>query len=520
MKILLINPCLRPNNPRKFFPIGLGCVATAIYNAGYRFTVFDMDAHRHTDDQFQAFMRRHRFDVVAFGCIVTHYRWSKWAIGVIRETQPNATIILGNTMASSIPERILTQTPADVAVVGEGDVTIVELLRAIERGEPLESVAGIYGKVNGRVVATPPRPVIEDLDTLPYPNRELFDIEAYLDASPNNINEPYPMPKEKLRVMNINTARGCVFECSFCYHGFQGTGYRYRTAKSVVGEILELREKYGLNYVQFWDDLTFSAKGLVERFCDTLIEAGLEIYWSAAVLGTLFAKPDDRNAIIVKKMKETGCVGVGYSIESANPEILKAMNKPITLRGYANTRRTMLAGGIASLSSVVFGYPDETEETIKKTIDFCIELGIAPSGGFLLPLPGTPMYDYALKIGAIKDEEEYLTTFGDRQDLYVNLTSMPTEKFVRTVMEEMTRCQKAVLGEEVSFENPMKTLYKRTRDTFVPGSVYPDKIDASESSRPPEAESGSAYTVFDHYKVDGIVRSVEAAADDSEFCKG
>ena len=83
MKILFVNPSLRPNNPRKLFPIGLSYIATAAYNAGFRFDIFDIDAHRYTDQEFEAYLRVNKYDVIAFGCIVTHYKWAKWAISTI-----------------------------------------------------------------------------------------------------------------------------------------------------------------------------------------------------------------------------------------------------------------------------------------------------------------------------------------------------------------------------------------------------------------------------------------------------
>ena len=494
----MINPQLRPNNPRLWFPIGLSYIATAAENAGYSVTIYDIDAHHHTDQEFEAYLNKNKFDVVAFGCLVTHYKWVKWALSVIRTTQPHAKIILGNTIASSIPNQILMNTEADVAVIGEGEVTFVEVLRAIENGEPLESVAGIHFKADGKIKATPPRPVIKNIDTIPFPNRELFDMETYLNKTHTTVGEPYPLPIEELVATNISTARGCVFNCTFCYHGFQGTGHRFRSAKSVAAEITEVRNKYGVNYVHFFDDLSFSARGMLENFCDQLIEDGIEIFWTAAILATLFGKPGDHDAEIVRKVKQTGCVAVGYSIESANADILEAMNKHITLEGFTNTRKTLLAGGVASLSSVVFGYPQETPETIENTIQFCIGLGLAPSAGYLLPLPGTPMHEYAKKVGIIKDEEDYLFSLGDRQDLHVNLTQMSDEELINRVTEGITRCQKTVLGEDVSFDHPLKTGSYRSRD------------DSNSSEISDRLESGSAYTVFDHYKTDGAVDSVES----------
>jgi len=462
MDILLINPCLRPNNPRKFFPIGLGYIATVMKIAGYDFTIYDLDAHRPTDGQFQAFLASRRFDVVAFGALVTHYRWVKWALSVIREAQRRATIILGNSVATSIPEQLLRWTEADVAVVGEGEVTILEVLDRLRKSESLEGVDGVYFKQDGRIVANAPRAPIPQIDTLPFVNRDLFDIEAYLEASKFNVNEPYPRPLDQIVTQNLSSARGCIYKCTFCFHNFLGKGYRYRSEESVVAEIRQLQQRYGVNYIQFWNDLTFCNKSHVERFVDRLLAERLNVNWMASVVGTLFQRPGPRDEAIALKMKQSGCVGVTYSLESANQEIMKAVNKPMSLTGYSNTRCTLKAAGVPTLTSVIFGYPQETPASIQETIDFCIKEGVAPSAGYLLPTPGTPVYRDAMARGLIQDEEQFLMNLGDRQNLHLNLTSMSDEELQRQVREGMIRCQKAVLGEYVHYDDPLKTLRKRS----------------------------------------------------------
>lgn len=465
MKILLINSCLRRDNRRKFFPVGLGYIATVIHDAGYDLTIFDMDAARYTDDQFQAYLSQNRFDVIGLGTLVTHYRWIKWAISVIRDTNPHAKIVVGNSVATSIPEILLAKTEADVAVIGEGEITILELLDRFSREEPLDEVKGIYYKNQGRIVANPLRPTIKNLDTIPFVNRDLFDIDEYLKASYYNVNEPYPRSLEDIRAMNLSSTRGCVFACSFCYHNFLGTRYRWRSAKSIVSEIKMLQQKYDVNYIQFWNDLGFSSRNQMEKFCDEVIEEKLEFDWFATVVPTLFHKPSPKNDEVARKMKQSGCVYVGFSLESAVPEILKAMNKPITLDGYLNTRKTLLRANVGALTSVVFGYPQETEETIRRTIDFCIdEANVSPSFGFLQPMPKTPVYRYAKEKGYIEDEEEYLLQMGDRQDFHINLTSMTDENFRAVVEKEVKRNQEIVLGRKVSEQNPLKTHRKRSSD--------------------------------------------------------
>lgn len=460
MKILLINPSLRLDSPRKLFPMGLAYIATALHNAGYDFKIYDIDAHRYSNEEAERFLRNNKFDVIGFGCIVASYKWIKWIASVIKSSYPDTIIVAGNSVASSIPELLLNKTGVDIAVVGEGDVTIVELIKAIEKSQSLDRVNGIYYKQNGSIKDTPKREVIKNIDDIPFPNRDLFDMDEYIKASKYNAHEAIPIESDKIRALNVNTARGCIFKCSFCYHVFINDRYRYRSPDSIVGEIIELKNKYDANYIQFWDELSFPNKAHIEKFCDRLEKEKLDICWTGLIVSGLLKKKD---LPLAKRMRQMGCVGLGYALESADPDILKMMRKPADLNGFVETRHVLRDAGIVTYTSLVFGYPLETEETINKTIDLCIKERLIPSSGYLLALPGTWVYQYALEKGLIKDEEEYLLSIGDRQDLHLNFTSMPDEKLVRLVQDGVKRYQMA-LGVEISNNNPLKTLKYRSKD--------------------------------------------------------
>jgi radical SAM superfamily enzyme YgiQ (UPF0313 family) len=255
-----------------------------------------------------------------------------------------------------------------------------------------------------------------------------------------------------------------VFACGFCYQNFLGTRYRWRSPESILTEVKELQSKYGVNYIQFWNDLGFASKRQMAKFCDHVIAEQVKFDWISTVAPTLFNRQEPNDEEVARKMKKAGCVYVGFSLESAVPEILKAMNKPITLEGYLNTRKTLLKAKVGALTSVVFGYPQETEETIRRTIDFCIDAKVSPSAGFLQPMPKTPAYRYAIEHGYIQDEEDYLLQMGDRQDFHLNMTSMSDEMFRTTVEREVKRCQEEVLHREVSTDNALKTFRKRSSD--------------------------------------------------------
>jgi len=435
MRVLLINISLRPNSEKVLFPIGFAYIATAVKRAGFDFEILDLDVLRPADEQLEKIIKEKDFDVAAFGCIVTGYRYVKKIAEIIKKYK-NVPIIAGNSVATSIPELLLDKTKVDIGVMGEGDITIVELLKAIENKTSLEDVAGIFFKKDGKLFFTRERELIFNLDELPFIDYDLFDINVYLEKCKLDMPEPYPMDFEKMKVLPINTARGCPYSCSFCYHVFKNKRYRTRSVKHIADEIKLLKEKYKVNYVQFLDELTLFSKEQAGNMADYFIREKLNIFWTADCRAGLFKEEDLE---IAKKLKQAGCVSLGYSLESADENILKAMNKRITVQDFVVQTKVLQKAGIVAVTSLVIGYPGETEETIKKTFDCCYENDIYPSTGYLLPQPGTPIYDYAVLQGIIKDQEQYLLNMGDRQDFTLNLTKIPQEKIEELVKERLKR---------------------------------------------------------------------------------
>lgn len=459
MNILVINVSLRPLSPLKLFPIGLGYITTAMKNAGFDFDLLDIDAHRHSEQDVENIIKKKKYDVVCMGCIITGYKMLKSLANIIKEYHPRATIIAGNSVATSIVDTLLTRTKVDIAVMSEGDETIVDLLSTLSISGRLEEVQGICFRKNNEIVRTSARPPIKDISALPFIDFSLFDVETYIATSQFAVNDPLPIPRESVRALPINTARGCVANCDFCYHVFKGVPYRPRSPESIVTEIKQLKEKYDLNYILFWDELTFFSKKQTLALVEKILDEKLHIYWSALCRGNLFDKDEDVE--IITKMKEAGCLSVGYSLESAEPSILKAMNKKVSVEQFSRQTQLFQKGGIHAVTSLVLGYPQETPESIKKTFDCCIENRIYPSAGYLLPQPGSGMYMYAMEHGFIRDEEEYLLKMGDRQDLRLNMTKMSDEEFEKHVFEGLRRCNEE-MGIGLKDEELIKTLFYRS----------------------------------------------------------
>jgi len=435
MKVLLINIALRPDTPVLMPPLGLAYIATAIHNSGFDLEILDIDAHRYSDEVLETQLKEKSYDIVALGCIVTAYKYVKRIARIVKKYK-NAIVIAGNSVASSISETLLTKTDVDIAVMGEGDITIVQLLNAIKENKDLKTVDGIAFMDNEKIFYTNPQEPIKDIDKLPFINWSLFDIDLYIEKSKLYTYEPFPIPYETIKLLPINTARGCLYNCSFCYNVFKNYKYRVRSAENICNEIEELKDKYDINYISLHDELSFYSAKHCEQFADTLIKNKLNIFWKAACRSDLLKMKDFH---IVNKLKEAGCIGLGFSLESANKKILQAMNKKTNVDDFKEQVAVVRKGGLAVWTSIVVGYPQETEDTLYETFACCEEAEVYPSVGFLIPLPGTPIYEYAIQTGAIKNEEDYLMNAGDRQDFRINLTTMKTERIKEIVKTSLMK---------------------------------------------------------------------------------
>lgn len=435
MNIVLINICVRPYLDKAYFPIGIAYIATALERAGYQFDIVDIDRHRYSDTEVATLLGKRCYDVVALGTLVSGYKFAKNIANIARAANPEACIIAGNSVASSITEYLLNNTEIDIAVKGEGELTIINLLKALETGKPLDAVKGIAFCQNGLILDTGFEQPL-DIEKVGYPKWELFDVNYYIEKSLQDVPEPYPIPLDQIKAFVVNTARGCPFHCTFCYHVFQYTKYRYRSPESILEEVSALQERYGINYINFFDELTFFSKSHIEHFVDAVLSSGVRFFWNADIRSDLF---DDGDMELLAKVRESGCQSFGYSLESGSPEILKSMGKKLTVEQFAAQKKALDKAGIKTFTSIVIGYPEETVETLRQTFDVCYDLNIFPSTGYLLPQPGTPMFAAAKSKGYADDMEAYLMKMGDRQDLRYNLTGMSDDELMGEVKKHLQR---------------------------------------------------------------------------------
>ena len=457
MRILFVNPCLRLDAKRRYPPVGLACILTACRKAGIEFDLFDMDALNLPPEGLRDFLKDKQYDVCALGAIVSSFKLVKHLITHMREHNRECTIIAGNSVASSVPEILLRNTEVDIGVMAEGDITIVDVLDALRTGRSLSTVNGIAYLDGDTFVKTTARDAVKKLDDIGFPDWDLFDLKAY------NPRLADPVEGEDNEVIfPLNAARGCPYKCTFCYHVFIEERYRKYSETAVMNEIRRLHDQFGATFIHFWDELTFPSIPSVERMIFALDQLPFRVRWQGITRGDLF-KPEHTD--LVKRMKDAGCESIAFSIENANAEILKAMKKRINIEQIVGHTQALLRGGVTPFTSIIFGYPQETPESIKETLDLAERCGIFPSVGFLQPLPGTPMYEYAIEHGFITDQVEYLMNAGDRQDFHVNMTKMPTDELIGRVMDGM---QALATRMGLQFDNPLKTsVYQKPKEQLL-----------------------------------------------------
>ena len=439
MKILFIIPSLRLGSKTKILPVGPGYIMTFIDKHGYKFDLLDVDINDYGDDYVENYLANNKYDVILSGCIVTHYKWMKWMCLTAKKYQPDVKIIVGNSVAGSTPEIFLRNSKADFSVIGEGEFTTVELLNALRDGEATDKIQSIaYIDDDGEFVQTEKRKAC-NINDIPLVDWKLLDYQKYFDRSDCAYAEGVILEEGKLvRVMPVTTARGCTFKCTFCHFVFWDDPYRHRSPENILSEIRRNIEEYGATYINFWDDLSFSSMHSAEKAIDAIIDSGLKFDWDAAIRSDLFGNPKysyEKRLEVAKKFKKSGCKHVSFSLESGSQEILDMMNKKVKVECFLEQIKVLKEAGIVPTTSIIFGYPNETPETIQLTFDMCFRAQVYPSIGFLLPLPYTEMYEYAKKHGFITNEDGYLDAITERQDFCLNMTSMSDEEIMIKIKE-------------------------------------------------------------------------------------
>jgi len=452
MKILFVNPVVREEDVPRHIPYGMAILAQIARQAGYDVQVYDANAWRKGFDVLNQIYSADSWDVICIGGLTTTYGFIKQACQLAKEISPGSFIIAGGGFLTSMPREIMSWIPEiDLGVIGEAYITFPEVLDLLNTSRSgWEDVQGIVYRDNDNIRLTEARSNIANIDTIPWPAWDLFPLEEiYFKNSSSLFSEEAYSAKKRI---DINGSYGCSLICRYCWHlgttgdlaivenenkendvAFTyGRNIRYHSPDYIISMVKHLKNEYDIDHVTFLDENlmtmdAYSKRTWLKELCTKWIENGLQpdcrrlnvphtevenngVFWSGTSHASL------HNAEILSLMYEAGCTHLVYGLESFDKKILKNLGKGSTPKKNEDSIKICLDSGIIPIPNIIIGFPEESFESIRNTINALIKLGIHAKPHFATAYPGSEWY-YKYKDSIIDqysgDLEKYILDLGD-----------------------------------------------------------------------------------------------------------
>jgi len=389
MDLMLINPPREVPQKADFPPMGLAYIAAYLNQNGLEAAV--LDAANLSWQRLSQQLRKASPAVVGITCWTVERGQSFQTARIVHQELPRARIIMGGHHATAFPEQMIPVCGADAVVLGEGEVTTLELIRALQAKADLQAVKGIvFRGPDGKICKTPDRDLIADLDALPFPCHDAFDLSNYLG-----------LPEFPGRAASIMTSRGCPHRCIYCSGStFWRRRWRPRSPENVLAEIQWLYDDLHVRNLMFFDDNFTVQKDRAIAICRGIIEKGMKIRFVAE------SHVSHVNAELLSWMRRAGCYRMDFGVESGSPKILKAINKKQTVEQIEAVFKMVHAAGIRPRAYLMIGNPGEDEQTIMETAELMRRIKPWDTRGAhpLLIMPNTEIYVMAKAQGLITDD--------------------------------------------------------------------------------------------------------------------
>lgn len=458
--ILLVIPRYRVTTSKNYnymFPLGLGYISSTLKQAGYSVDCLNLN---HYDGLIVSLINNaldtKKYDFVCTGGNALMYSAIETIINSARKHESSPRIVLGGPIITSEPDLVYKALNPDFAVLGEGEETIIELLECLEQNKSLDEVKGIgYRGADGNVVFNARRDPVRDINALPIPDYEGFGFPEQIENMHTNweyfYNE-FDFP----RFYMLLGSRGCPFKCTFCYHD---AAYRARTIDNIMEEVELMVNRYRINSLYIIDEVFAIKKERVYEFCERIKEFRAGLSWDLRWFCQMTASGVD--PVLLKTMKDSGCILISYGFESYSHTVLKSMRKPATPGYIKQALHETLKAGMGVQGSFIFGDVAETAETARETLDFWKSEGMGQIAlGFIIPYPGSVMYRRAVEKGLIKDKLAFIKNDVNRS-IYINMTERMTEdefsQLKKDVYDALAKYRKYV--RPLSIRNTNKNTY-------------------------------------------------------------
>ncbi|MDD5145721.1 MAG: radical SAM protein [Candidatus Pacebacteria bacterium] len=401
-KVLLINPLVTDKEkfsntakvtPHHLPPQGLCFLAAVLREKGYAVKIIDAEATGEGDAIILNMVRAENPDYIGISAtILSIFRAAEY-VKMFRENFPDKKIILGGPQITASPEETMKIVPGiDAGILGEGEITILELLNAFKNKGDLNSVKGLILKEGDVLKRTAPREFIQNLDDLPLPAWDLLpSLTQYYSTS--------AITYKRTPAINLVTSRGCPNQCIFCDRSVFGRKWRAFSPNRIIEMVKVLVNKYGIKDIYFDDDHFLVSKERVKEFCRLLKEEKIDLTWSAV------GRIDSVDEELISIIKSVGCHQLEFGLESGSQKILDILKKNVKVENVERNLKMVKAAGLSIKGLFMVGSPGETEETLKETEDFIKRVGITRlSVASFTPLPGSEVYSKAKEYGLFDDD--------------------------------------------------------------------------------------------------------------------
>ncbi len=379
-----------------FFGLGMLSIATLLKNNGFSVECLKTDQLASLDcDGLSQYFKKLDPEIIGLNINSDNIQNVVYLAGDLKKWLPNVIILVGGPLVSIMMESVLDEPVFDMAIVGEGEFSTLKLCNKIIRNKGcLEDIEGLIYRKDNKVVANPKGDLIQDLDLLPTPDYSLI-------RTPNSIF--------------YSSGRGCPFNCSFCFQGVHGRGYRYFSSRRVVDDFICLSEKYNIKSIGILDDTFIANPTRTIEICEGLGEEKAKRDLDFAIMcegriDTLYRHPE-----LWGVLKKAGLIKIQLGIENGNQEVLDAYNKKITLEQIEAVVAELPKYNICSVGNIMIGGAFETAETFEKSLNFAIKLLNLSKGlldlnpTFLCPYPGTDIAKNPAKYGLSIIDRQWLT---------------------------------------------------------------------------------------------------------------
>jgi anaerobic magnesium-protoporphyrin IX monomethyl ester cyclase len=407
------------------YPIGLLYLSAALeeaFGSEVETKITSYDHRRHGDRNVKDWICEFRPDILGLRSLTMGKSALHRIARLAKERLGVPLVIAGGPHATDAPFDIMEDKSFDLASLGEGEQTIVEIVSAYMNNEPYESIEGLAVRTDTGIRLTAPRVPIADLDSLPLPDHKVTDFKA-INKGHVDFSFRYNVPHA-----NLFTSRGCPYKCIYCHHVF-GKKFRFHSAERVFEEVKNLYENHGIRSFQIVDDIFNLHRKRALEFFDRIVKSNMKVTFSFpnGVRGDIVDQE------MVDAMWEAGVRYMAYAIESGSPRIQTLIRKNLKLDRIKEAISMSTSKGIVTRGFFMFGFPTETAEEVRMTIDFATSSDLVTAMFFtVLYFPGTPLYELACELTDMFSLDLRL------EDDYVSVREGPYD-FSREQLEELKR---------------------------------------------------------------------------------